>query len=128
MGLLYKAQFNSGFGAPATTSETVVFTTPILQIGSGVPFVHIVCTVNYTPGTGTTLSAWRLRQGSLITSPAIPFAYQPSTPAASVYQLSFSWTDISGYLQGGAVYSLTAQQTGATGNGQINILDIGVIV
>lgn len=126
MGMLHKNTTNPATSL-VTTAETVVYTTPNLM--SGIPQqlpVGIEGTVNVTPGTAATGITVRVRQSSL-TGPVVGQAPLHTVAAGAAQSISFGATDNTGFLQGGGVYVVTLQQTAATGNGTVNMVDIGVI-
>lgn len=127
MGLLYKTTTTTGLINPAASAETVIYTTPILQIGTGTPFVDIRGTVALTPGTSTVLVNLRVRQGATTAGASLALWALTVTAGNSIL-FPFGATDSSGYLQSGAIYSITIAQTSGSAAGTTNQVDIGVIV
>jgi len=130
MGVAHKnTASGAGVSNPATSAETVIYTTPALQMGQGEGSVGITGTVNVTPGTGTTAIVLRVRQGTL-TGPLLGVALTHTVAAGAVQSITFGATDNTDFLQqpGGGVYVITAQQTGGTANGTTNAVDVEVIV
>lgn len=126
MGMLHKNTTNPA-ASLVTTAETVVYTTPNLM--SGIPQqlpVGIEGTINVTPGAAATGITIRVRQGSLA-GPIVGQSPLHTVAAAAPQSISFGATDNTPFLEGGGVYVVTAQQTAATGNGTVNMVDIGVI-
>lgn len=128
MGQMHKNTV-TGMANPATNVETVVYTTPAFQVGPGYNAVGIQGTVNITPGVGATAVVIRVRQGGL-TGPVVGFAPSHTVAAGSPQSITFGATDVSTFLEqaGGGTYVVTVQQTGATGNGTTNMVDIQVEV
>lgn len=130
MGIMHK---NTASGAgvvnPGASAETVIYTAPAVQTGAGAGPIGISGTVNITPGTGTTAIVIRVRQGSL-TGPLVGVASTHTVVAGSPQSISFGATDFSTFTEqvGGGVYVVTAAQTGGTGAGTTNMVDIEVIV
>lgn len=131
MGLVHK---NTATGAgvtnpPASSAETVIYTTPAIMAGVGAPTVAIAGTINITPGTGCTAIVIRVRQTNLTGTQVGPT--QTHTVAAGAPQsISFGVTDTSTFIESGAgaVYVVTVSATGATGAGTTNLVDIEVLV
>jgi hypothetical protein len=130
MGIMHK---NTASGAgvvnPAASAETVIYTTPAIQTGQGDGLVGITGTVNLTAGTGTTAVVIRIRQGSL-TGPVVGVSPVHTLAAGASANISFGATDSTPFTEaaGGGVYVVTAQQTGGTGAGTTNMVDVEVIV
>lgn len=131
MGVMHKnSASGAGVSNPAASAETVIYTTPVLQTGQGDGVVDIAGTVNVTPGTGATAIVIRVRQGTL-TGAIISGVSPAHTVAAGAAQsISFGVTDTTGWTQqvNGGAYVITAQQTGGTGAGTTNLVDVAVIV
>lgn len=104
-----------------TTAETVVGTVGpfnenmVPQSGQG---VFLEGNINITPGTGTTAVVLRWRAASL-TGALIGVAQTCSVTAGVASDIGCNELDPT-LVQVGAVYVLTAQQTGATANGTCN--------
>lgn len=129
MGVMHK---NTASGAgvvnPAASAETVIYTTPNIQVGAGDGLIAVTGTVNITPGATTTALVIRVRQGSL-TGPLVGQAATHTVAAAAPQSISFGATDSSGAAQaaGGIPYVVTVAQTGGTGAGTTNFVDIEVL-
>ena len=132
MGVIYQATTTTGLTNAATNAETAVFTTPVLPSqGQGLAAVSISGYVNITAGTGTTAVVVRVRQGSGVTGTIVSaLAASDSLAAGAVESIPFGVTDTSTYLESGTggQYTITVQQTGGTGNGTTNAIDIEVLV
>lgn len=131
MGIMHKNSASSGVVNPGASAETVVYTTPVMAIGPVGPNVipiDVSGTLYLTPGTGTTAVVIRCRQGSL-TGPLIGPAITHTLAAGASGAISYGFTDTSTFLEqtGGGVYVITAQQTGGTGAGTTNGIDIKVM-
>jgi hypothetical protein len=127
MGIMHK---NTVAGTnPGASAETVIYTTPAVQTGAGMTPVGIAGTVNITPGTGTTALVIRVRQGSL-TGALVGIAASHTVAAGAPQSISFGATDLTQFTEqaGGGAYVITAQQTGGTGAGTSNMVDVEVIV
>jgi len=118
-----------GVSNPGASAETVIYTTPAIQTGAGETPVGIAGTVNLTAGTGTTAVVIRVRQTNLAGTQVGPSQTHTLAAGASA-SISFGVTDTSPFLQaaGGGVYVITVQQTGGTGAGTTNFVDVEVIV
>lgn len=105
-----------------TTTETVAATsTTNIENQPGGQGVCINGVVNVTAGTGTTAVTIRVRAGSGITGTVIGNAVVHTLAAAAVANIPFETLDNSaGALVGTVTYSVTVQQTGASGNGTVN--------
>lgn len=130
MGVMHKNTVLPGTSIP-TTAETVIYTTPSFQVGPGQIGIAITGTVNITPGTGTSAVIIRVRQGNL-TGPVVSGAAPSHAVTAGAAQsISFGVTDMTTFTEAapsGGAYVITAQQTGATGNGAANVVDVEVEV
>lgn len=109
-----------------TTEKALLVTTPM---NDGIPGamqpIRIAGTVNITPGTGTTAVVIRVRQGNGITGTVVGSALTHTVTAGNAIQLAYSAEDTSSWLTqaGGGSYSVTVQQTGASGNGTVNFIE-----
>lgn len=125
-----------GTGAPlatlTTTAETVALTSAVLPVnapaGQG---VLIAGTVTGATGTGVTSVQVRVRAGANTTSGTVIGAVmQEAQGASSFYSMSFAILDTSVGVpsapSGNAVYSVTVQQVGATGNGTVTLASVGI--
>lgn len=115
---------------PGASAETVIYTTPVLAVGSAVAGANPIVIrgfANILTGTGTTTLTIRVRQGSL-TGPLVSGAPAESAAAGSVRSFNIGAVDLTDYLAsaGGGVYVITAQQTGGTGAGTTNLVFIEV--
>lgn len=115
-----------------TTAETVAITSPVLAVnapnGQG---VLISGTVAGATGTGVTSVQVRVRIGSNTTSgTVVGLVMQESAAASSFYSFGFSVLDTSvgtpSAPSGNAVYSVTVQQVGATGNGTVTLASVAI--
>lgn len=131
MGIMHKNSASSGVTNPGVSAETVVYTTPVLAIGPvgpGVIPIDISGTLYLTAGTGTSAVVIRCRQGNL-TGPLVGPAITHTLAAGASGAISYGFTDTSTFLEqvNGGVYVITAQQTGGTGAGTTNGIDIKVM-
>lgn len=101
-----------------TTTELDVGTASTLTNAAGEPVV-ICGTVNILAGTATTAVTVRVRRGEGITGTVVGIAALHTLAAAATASIPFEAVDtaVPGDNQ---VYSVTVQQTAATGNGTVN--------
>lgn len=128
MGVMHKNTPTSGLTNPAAAAETVVYTAPAIQAGSGEGPVGITGTINLTPGTAATGCIIRVRAGGL-TGAILGGSPSHTVVAGAAQSISFGATDTSDFLQqpGGGQYVVTVQMTAATGATTINSLDVEVV-
>lgn len=118
---------------PAAAAETVLFSSPVLTSGpseapgAGQP-TDIKGVINLTAGAGTTAVVIKLRQGNTTAGPQVGPSVTHTLAAAASAQIAYSFSDNSGAMQGGIQYSVTATQTGGTGAGTTNMVDMAVDV
>lgn len=122
MGVRYPSQASNTFVGPlpASAAETIILTSPPLNISLDFSqiFIHWAC--NILAGTGTTALVFRLRRGATIGVTQVFAAVWTHTLAAgSTAVLSGSYFDTPGAVAG-QQYSLTVSQTAATGAGTFN--------
>ncbi len=112
-----------------TTAETVVYTTPAVVTGLGDAGVWFSGDIQLTYGAGTTAVTFRLRATNVSGAIVDSTAAIPVT-ASATSQLPFNFFDLSNLTnqQGGQVYVITVQQTGATGNATVNGGHVGIEV
>jgi hypothetical protein len=119
MGVRFPSVAVTGVGnaLPASSAETVVYTTP--PINEPIDNAQVMLFWSYTllAGTGTTAVTFKLRRGLLVTSPLI-HVNNFSNPLAAAANGIFAgcYADNPGIVAG-VQYSLTIVQTGATANG-----------
>ncbi len=125
--LLYHANV-TGAVTLTTTAETVVATSATLFSGNPSQRVLITGHVNVTEGAGGTAYTIRLRQGSGTGGTVVGVAETDSLAAGSSETGSVSYEDTGALLAGaaGGQYTLTVQQTAATGNGTVNGADLKI--
>lgn len=131
MGIMHKNSSSSGLSNPGASAETVVYTTPALQIGPvGPPTnpIDISGSLFVTAGTGTTAVVIRCRQGG-VTGTQVGPSFTHTLAAGNSAGISFGFTDLSTFLEqvNGGSYVITVQQTGGTGAGTANAIDIKVM-
>lgn len=108
-------------GAPAA-AEIALVTSPLLNWSGGLAGILLSASVNFTPGTGQTLTTLRLRQGSGVGGALVGIAHPIVTVAAQQLDMAFEDLDNSAFATGpqqGAQYTLTIQ-TNAAGPGTVN--------
>lgn len=99
---------------PASAAETVVLTTPGISEPIDNAQVLLLWTASITPGTSTTSLVFRLRRGTLATSPLVNVAsFGFTTVAANLTTVSGWYFDSPGVVAG-QQYSLTVVQTADT--------------
>lgn len=97
-------------------AETAILTTgPISTPGAGA-VVNIQGVVAVTAGAGTTAVVIRVRRGTGVAGAIVGELETDTLAAASLEAIPFAMQDPLGDAAG-QVYTLTAQQTGGTGNG-----------
>jgi hypothetical protein len=103
-----------------TTAETIVVTTPLVTYddpqGQGVAIDGTIYVSN--GGTGGTAYVVRVYRGTAISLPNLIVATTITTAVSTLYALSVDALD-QAELAGPAQYTVTVQQTGATGNSTI---------
>lgn len=102
-----------------TTTETVALVTPPVSTTYGSDAIEIEGKLNVTAGTGTTACVLRIRRGNGITGTIVGVAETDTLAAGSSESFPLEGVDTPGDVAG-QVYSLTVQQTAATGNGTVN--------
>lgn len=104
--------------APVTTAETVVGTITIPPLNQpGGDGVLISGIVTGTTGAGTTAIVVRVRQGNGTGGAILPNSTTVQVGASLNTSAYFSCLDTVTQYPNGNTYSVTVQQTGATGNG-----------
>lgn len=105
---------------PASAVETVILTTPPLNISLDFAQIIICWACNITAGTGTTGLTFRVRRGTTTGGPSVTATAWPLTLAAGNTGIgSGCYVDTPGAVAG-QQYSLTVIQTGATVAGVYN--------
>src|ERR1700758_1096914 len=104
--------------APVTTAETVVGTITIpAENQPGADGVLISGVVTGTTGAGTTAIVVRVRQGVGTAGAIVPNSSTVQVGASLNTSAYFACLDTQTQYPAGNTYSITVQQTGATGNG-----------
>lgn len=116
-------------GAPSvtvvtTTTETIVATTPPVTLPVDNTIVLLAWYVDFTGGTAATAWTIRIRAGTLITSRQVFSSQAITITAGNVVFHSGSYADAGAGPAAGLVYSLSIQQTAATGNGTVGVLGL----
>jgi len=102
-----------------TTTETVILTGPNLQTPKDTSVLAIIASLSMVQGTGATGLTLRLRLGSAVTGTQVGQPYVVTTPS-SIQTLSVSFViTFPSYSTDYVQVSLTAQQTAASGNGNV---------
>lgn len=117
MSTSHTAQQTAGV-APVTTAETVVLTITIPPENQplGADGIYLSGSVGGTAGAGTTAVVVRVRQGT-VTGATVGPAYTEPVTASAGFVVGFDVLDPATAYPTGNTYVVTAQQTGATGNG-----------
>lgn len=108
-----------------TAAQTITTTTELdcgtvsTQTNPSGENVVICGTINVTAGAGTTAVVTRVRRGEGITGTVVGIAASHTLAAAAVGTVAFEAVDTA-VPNDNQVYSITIQQTGATGNGTVN--------
>lgn len=130
MGILHKNSVTSALPAAVAATETAVYTTPVLgPVGPAEVAgpIDISGTIALLLGTAGTSIGIKCHQGNGIAGPLVPGGIPGiSAVAGSTYDMSFGFTDTTGYLQGGGQYTISVTQASASGNGTTNAIDIKV--
>lgn len=102
-----------------TTAETAVVTTTPVQVGGGSAGAWLSGDVQVTVGAGTTNMTVRCRFGSGTGGALVDTAITVPVTAGNTISLPFNFFDLSNANEqaGGTQYTITLQQTAATGNG-----------
>lgn len=106
-----------------TTAETVLCTTVARSINAPASFgQYISGLINVTAGAGTTAFVIRVRAGSGLSGAVIG---GPETVAATAsVNANVAYAQMDFVLTGTVQYTVTIQQTGATGNGTVNFVSV----
>ncbi len=118
-------------GAPlvtlTTTAETAALTCTALPINApGAQGMQVMATVTGATGASVTSCQVRVRQGSGVGGAVVGGVFQESQGASSFYAMSVTVLDPS--PPNPAVYTVTVQQVGATGNGTVTLANMGLEV
>lgn len=99
---------------PASAAETLVFTTPPINepIDNAQVLLFWSCVI--TPGTSTTSLVYRVRRGTLVTSPLVNAAAWSFTTVAANLLFNSGWYPDNPGVVAGQQYSLTVVQTADT--------------
>lgn len=116
-------------------AETAIITTPVTfggspQVGQAAPNpVTVRVTANVTEGTTGTAFIVRVRQGNGLSGAMIDVSLTQTNPAAATEQVVYEFDDASGWIQqqGGAQYTVSVAQTGATAAGTVNSIKVEVL-
>jgi len=107
-----------------TTSETAVLTSPMLQTPKDTSFVVMLASIAFTTGASTTGVTLRFRQGAGVSGAQIGQSYVVNNvgaaQASSAGIMATAQLQSTDYVQ----WTLTAQQTAATGNGTVSAATI----
>lgn len=101
-----------------TTTETLILTTPPLNLSLDFAQVLLFWYAIVTIGTGGTSIATNLRRGTLVTSPLVNISTGPSVSAGSTVVLSGCYPDSPGAI-GAQQYSLSLVVTLASANSTV---------
>lgn len=116
---------NASFALPASAAETVIVTTPPLNIPLDFAQVFLHWFIAFVGGTAITAAVFRLRRGTTVAGALVGSPpYQSALNAGNTVFYSGSYFDTPGAVAG-QQYSLTLVQLSATGAGTIN--DISLI-
>lgn len=111
-----------------TTAETVVATTPPLNLPLDFALVFLLFYFNGTTGATVTGVQYRLRRGTTVAGALVPAAFGSLIVGAAAQMTSSSfYVDTPGAVAG-QQYSLTLTQVGATGNGSMTDVCIAAFV
>src|SRR5260370_476285 len=115
MGVRFPSvQSNTSFALPASAVETVIVTTPPLNISLDFGVVYLLWFLAIQAGTGVVQLSLRIRRGTTVAGPVVNTTFSTHTLAAANFaNLSGAYFDTPGAVAG-QQYSLTCVQTGAT--------------
>lgn len=125
MGNARRFQSSTVQGATiTTTTELVVGTIVVPTNGTPGTPVRLSATVQLTTGTGVTAVQVRFRKGTTITDPIVGVLGTTQVAASLPTEVAHSQTDSPAGEIAGQSYVVTVQQTGATGNGSVQGVDL----
>ncbi len=102
------------------TLETLIYTTPGLNISLDFATILLFWWMLYNPGASTTAATVRIRRGAGITGTLVDLGLTvPAVVAGTKINLSGCYVDTPGAVAA-QQYSLTIQQTAGTGAGAVN--------
>jgi hypothetical protein len=113
--------------AAGTAAETVVATTPVLNVGAQQPAgVLVRGFLVVSPGTAATAITIRCRQGSITGAQLTPLSFQVQCIASDPIAIPFSFQDTTTVPEqaGGVQYVITTQPNGtgaSTAAGQVTV-------
>jgi hypothetical protein len=111
-----------------TTAETVVATTGPINLLIDAALVALYWLVFVTTGAGTGQLTYRIRRGTTTAGTLVnALAWQDAAAASTAYVRGGCYVDSPGSVAE-QVYSLTMQQTGATGNGTVGDIFLAAMV
>lgn len=106
-----------------TTAETVLTTTVARQVNAPSSIgQYISGVINVTAGAGTTAFVVRVRAGSDLTGAVIGGPETVAATASVNANVAYAQMDFVNNAQ--VQYTVTIQQTGATGNGTVNFVSL----
>ncbi len=113
---VFQSKFSTSSVNIPTTTETAILTTDPIAVSSPGALIRILGFVGFLTGTATTFLTIRIRRGSGIAGALVGGAIGLSVAAAQNYSVPIEAEDTPGEVAG-QQYTITAQQTAATGNG-----------
>lgn len=119
MGVRFPSvQTNTFIGPlPASAAETIICTTPGLNISLDFSIVLLVCMCQILAGTGTTSYTYRIRRGTTTAGVQVnASAWSNNVTVGANSCFGFCYFDTPGAVAA-QQYSLTVQQNGATAAG-----------
>ncbi len=115
-------------GTIVTTTDTVIITSPAINLTYDGALVLLLWFVRLSTGVGVTAVNYSLRRGTLATSPLVTVATISVAEAASTAVMrSSSYFDSPGIVAN-QQYSLTLAQIAATGNGTVSDASIAAFM
>jgi hypothetical protein len=102
---------------PANATETIVLTTPPLNIALDFALILLVWTGGLTTGASVTSHVWRLRRGTTLTGAQVGANPLQVTVAAGNFSPATGFYFDTPGAVAGQQYTLTLTQTAATGAG-----------
>lgn len=130
MGIMQFNKIPAAANALVAATEVAVMTIPAVLTGTGNIGVWISGDLQASGGTGVSAITLRLRYGAGITGALVDVAIVEPFAAGVTRTIPFNFYDLTNAPEqpSGAVYTLTAQQTAASGNGSVISGHIGIEV
>jgi hypothetical protein len=113
--------------ATSVSTEGIIATSPAISYNNPGGQGNLVSGVlNITTGLGTTALIIRVRSGTLVTSPIVGVLETDTVGASVGINLPYEFIDAAGVNATNQQYTVTLQQTGGTGAGNVAYGTLGV--